>query len=96
MFRNVAVISRPGADSRKPETVEVEKVVAELGCSVNAIRAPGTLDGGDVLKVGDTVYVGRGGRTNAEGVASCARSSSRWAPASWRCRWPRCCTSRAR
>ncbi len=68
MFRNVAVVSRPGADSRKPETVEVEKVVAELGCSVNAIRAPGTLDGGDVLKVGDTVYVGRGGRTNAEGI----------------------------
>ncbi len=68
MFRNVAVISRPGADQRKPETVEVEKVVTALGCSVNAIRAPGTLDGGDVLKIGDTVYVGRGGRTNAEGV----------------------------
>ena len=68
MFRNVAVVSRPGADARKPETVEVEKTVTALGCSVNAIRAPGTLDGGDVLKVGDTVYVGRGGRTNAEGV----------------------------
>ena len=68
MFRNLAVITRPGADSRKPETVEVEKVVAALGCSVNAIRAPGTLDGGDVLKVGDTVYVGHGGRTNADGV----------------------------
>jgi dimethylargininase len=68
MFRNVAVVTRPGAESRQPETVEVEKVVTELGCSVNAIRAPGTLDGGDVLKVGDTVYVGCGGRTNAEGV----------------------------
>jgi dimethylargininase len=68
MFRNVAVLSRPGADARKPETLDVEKVVTSLGCSVNAIRAPGTLDGGDVLKIGDTVYVGRGGRTNAEGV----------------------------
>jgi dimethylargininase len=68
MFRNVAVVSRPGADDRKPETVDVEKTVTALGCSVNAIRAPGTLDGGDVLKIGDTVYVGRGGRTNAEGV----------------------------
>ena len=68
MFRNVAVVSRPGADARKPETLDVEKVVVGLGCSVNAIRAPGTLDGGDVLKIGDTVYVGRGGRTNAEGV----------------------------
>jgi len=68
MFRNVAVITRPGADSRKPETIDVDKIVTALGCSVNAIRAPGTLDGGDVLKVGDTVYVGRGGRTNAEGL----------------------------
>ena len=67
-FRNVAVIARPGADSRKPEILEVEKVVESIGCSINRIRAPGTLDGGDVLKVGDTVYVGRGGRTNGEGI----------------------------
>jgi len=68
MWRNVAVMTRPGADSRKPETDAVEKVLAGLGCSLNRIEAPGTLDGGDVLKVGDTVYVGRGGRTNAEGI----------------------------
>lgn len=68
MYRNVAVICRPGADERKPEVVEVEKVVDGLGCSINRIRAPGTLDGGDVLKVGDTVYVGRSGRTNGEGI----------------------------
>lgn len=68
MFRNVAVITRPGADARKPEIVEVSKVVESLGCSINRITGPGTLDGGDILKVGDTVYVGRGGRTNAEGV----------------------------
>lgn len=68
MWRNVAVITRPGADPRKPEVVEVEKVLAGLGCSLNRIEAPGTLDGGDVLKIGDTVYVGRGGRTNGEGI----------------------------
>ncbi|MEV6103513.1 dimethylargininase [Streptomyces sp. NPDC051940] len=68
MFRNVALISRPGADSRKPETAAVETAVTALGCSVNRVRHPGTLDGGDVLKIGDTVYVGRGGRTNGEGV----------------------------
>ena len=33
---------------------------------------PGTLDGGDVLKVGSTIYVGQGGRTNAEGIAQLA------------------------
>jgi dimethylargininase len=68
MFKNVAVITRPGADTRKPEIIDVEKVVDDLGCSVNRIHAPGTLDGGDVLKVGTTVYVGRGGRTNGEGI----------------------------
>lgn len=68
VFRNVAVITRPGADSRVPETAEVEKVVESLGCSINRIVAPGRLDGGDVLKVDDLIYVGRGGRTNAEGI----------------------------
>lgn len=68
MYRNVALITRPGAESRRPETVAVEEAVASLGCSVNWIWEPGTLDGGDVLKIGDTVYVGRGGRTNAAGV----------------------------
>lgn len=68
-FRNVAVLTRPGADSRKPEVHDLEKTFDNLGWSTNRIHAPGTLDGGDVLEVGDTVYVGRGGRTNAEGIA---------------------------
>ncbi|WP_437049155.1 dimethylargininase [Streptomyces sp. enrichment culture] len=68
MYKNVALITRPGAQSRRAETIAVEETVASLGCSVNWIWEPGTLDGGDVLKVGDTIYVGRGGRTNAAGV----------------------------
>ncbi|MCX3058592.1 dimethylargininase [Streptomyces beihaiensis] len=68
VFRNVALIARPGARSRREETAGVEQAVARLGCSVNWVWEPGTLDGGDVLKIGDTVYVGRGGRTNAAGV----------------------------
>lgn len=68
MYRSVAVITRPGADSRKPETAAVDKLLESLGFTMNRIQAPGTLDGGDVLKVGDTVYVGRGGRTNADGI----------------------------
>ncbi|MFJ3247116.1 dimethylargininase [Streptomyces sp. NPDC094154] len=67
-YRNVALITRPGAETRRAETAGVEQAVARLGCSVNWVREPGTLDGGDVLKVGDTVYAGRGGRTNAAGV----------------------------
>jgi dimethylargininase len=68
VYRNVAVITRPGADARKPEVVDVELVVRALGYAVNRIHPPGTLDGGDVLKVGRTIYVGQGGRTNGEGI----------------------------
>ena len=68
MYRGVAVLTRPGADARKPEVEAVAKVVEGLDCPVVRIHGPGTLDGGDVLKVGSTVYVGRGGRTNGEGI----------------------------
>jgi dimethylargininase len=77
VYANVAVIARPGADERKPETLDTEQVVASLGYTVEHIVAPGTLDGGDVLKVPgtdghDTIYVGHGGRTNAEGIRQLA------------------------
>jgi dimethylargininase len=68
VFRNVAVIALPGAEARRAETTAAAATIESLGYSINRIRPPGTLDGGDVLKIGDTVYVGRGGRTNAEGV----------------------------
>ncbi|MFM8310948.1 MAG: dimethylargininase, partial [Ilumatobacteraceae bacterium] len=72
VYRDVAVIARPGADERKPEVAAAADTIASLGYRLAHIEAPGTLDGGDVLKVGDTIYVGRGGRTNAEGIAQLA------------------------
>ncbi|MET4781190.1 dimethylargininase [Glaciihabitans sp. UYNi722] len=68
LFGDLAVIASPGAESRRGETAEAEKTVRSLGLTIARIEQPGTLDGGDVLKVGKTVYVGRGGRTNAEGI----------------------------
>lgn len=68
IFGNTAVITSPGHESRRQETAGVESTVRELGLRVARIELPGTLDGGDVLKVGSSVYVGRGGRTNAEGI----------------------------
>jgi len=73
MYRDVAVVTRPGNDARKPEVEAVEPIVSSLGCRVERIIAPGTLDGGDVLKVNDTVYVGLGGRTNQAGIDQLAR-----------------------
>jgi len=68
MFGELAVISLPGAPSRRPETAAVDEAIRDLGYEVVRIGPPGTLDGGDVLKVGNTVYVGLGGRTNAAGI----------------------------
>jgi dimethylargininase len=72
MYGGLAVISLPGAPSRQPETAAVSDLVGRLGYEVARIEPPGTLDGGDVLKVGDTVYVGLGGRTNAAGITQLA------------------------
>ncbi|MDO5726731.1 MAG: N(G),N(G)-dimethylarginine dimethylaminohydrolase [Bowdeniella nasicola] len=72
VYGDLAVIARPGADERKPETKAAEKKVRELGYNVAHITAPGTLDGGDVLKFGGTVWVGSGGRTNEEGIRQLA------------------------
>jgi len=68
VFGNMAVLTSPGHESRRAETAGVEDTVREIGLRVARIELPGTLDGGDVLKVGSSVYVGRGGRTNAEGI----------------------------
>jgi dimethylargininase len=73
VFERTAVISRPGADTRRPETPAAEEAVAALGYDIARIEAPGTLDGGDVLKIGSTVYVGSGGRTNGEGIRQLRR-----------------------
>src|SRR4051794_5483758 len=65
---DLAVLTRPGAPERRGEVGGTRSAVAALGLRVERLEAPATLDGGDVLQVGRTVYVGRGGRTNADGV----------------------------
>lgn len=65
----LAVLTRPGAANRRGEVDGADRATRSLGLEVVRIEPPGTLDGGDVLQVGRTVYVGRSGRTNAEGIA---------------------------
>jgi dimethylargininase len=65
---DLAVLTRPGALSRRAEVPGVAEVIESLGLRTARIEAPGTLDGGDVLQAGPAVYVGRGGRTNGEGI----------------------------
>jgi dimethylargininase len=66
-----AVLTRPGAPSRRSEVDSVAEALAPWR-SLERIEAPGTLDGGDVLRLGDRLYVGESGRTNAEGIRQLA------------------------
>ncbi|MEV5895281.1 dimethylargininase [Nonomuraea fuscirosea] len=68
MSGRLAVLTRPGAPERRPEVESVARAVRELGVKSVRITPPGTLDGGDVLQVGPTVYVGRSARTDDDGI----------------------------
>jgi dimethylargininase len=73
---DVAVITRPGAESRRGE---VEAVANELARHRPLVRieAPATIDGGDVLVLGDRIYVGLSSRTNEEALEQLARLTRR-------------------
>src|SRR5215216_2864279 len=63
----VAVITRPGADSRKPET---ESIIRALTPHIELVhmREPATIDGGDVLVLGKNIYIGLSSRSNQETI----------------------------
>jgi dimethylargininase len=64
----VAVITRPGATSRRSETAAVADALGRYR-PLQFITAPGTIDGGDVLVVGRDVFVGVSSRTNEAAVS---------------------------
>ena len=64
---DVALITRPGAPSRRAETAMIADTLAG-DVEIVRMEAPATLDGGDVMRVGRTMFVGRSSRTNAEGI----------------------------
>jgi len=68
LYEDVAVICRPGAPSRRGEEAAVEEALAPHKRLVR-IQPPGTLEGGDVLRVGRRVFVGLSARTNQAGFA---------------------------
>ena len=59
----IAVITRPGADSRKPETESIIRAISPHRALVQ-VTAPATVDGGDVLVLGHDIYVGISTRSN--------------------------------
>jgi dimethylargininase len=68
----LAIITRPGAPSRRPEVASVAAVLARYRQLVT-IEAPGTIDGGDVLVAGKAVFIGVTGRSNGHAIEQVAR-----------------------
>jgi len=63
----LAVIMRPGAVSRRPETASIAKALTPYR-KLSYIEEPGTIDGGDVLRIGKAIFVGLSQRSNVAGV----------------------------
>src|SRR3954470_5531712 len=68
----IAVLTRPGVESRRGEVGLIEADVARLRPVVRVLP-PATLEGGDVMRVGRTLYVGLSPRTNEEGAEALRR-----------------------
>src|SRR5262249_29162592 len=64
----LAVITRPGALSRRGEVASVARTLGER-VTVRELTEPACLEGGDVLRIGGTLHVGASARTNAAGLA---------------------------
>jgi dimethylargininase len=71
----MAIITRMGVESRRREAGSLAPVLARYR-PVRYLREPATLEGGDVLRVGKTLFVGRSQRTNAEGIEQLAAELS--------------------
>ena len=63
----IVIIARPGAKSRRGEEITIEDELAKYK-TIEKIKAPGTVDGGDILITGKKVYIGISERTNREGA----------------------------
>jgi dimethylargininase len=73
----VALITRPGAASRRPETPSIAAALTPYRKLIE-IQSPGTVDGGDVLRVGKSIYVGLSSRSNQEAVEQMAKALQPW------------------
>jgi len=62
------ILSNPGADTRKKETSIISEFLSQQFQQIAHIREPGTLEGGDILEVGETYFIGISERTNEEGA----------------------------
>lgn len=72
VLEEVAIVTRMGAESRRGESTSLAQAIAPYR-ELRHIEAPATLEGGDVMRVGKTLYVGLSRRTNIAGIQQLAR-----------------------
>lgn len=82
VLAELAVVTRPGAVSRRGETEAVRSALEPFR-PLAVIEPPGTLEGGDVLVAGRTVFIGISSRTNPDGAG---QLEAHLAPLGYRCR----------
>lgn len=75
--KRFALITRPGAASRSGEISGMRDLLATHYQVIEQIQSPGTLEGGDVMMVGDQFYIGLSSRTNAEGCSQFIKALER-------------------
>ena len=68
-----AVITRPGAPTRRGETASIRQVLGDFYARIEEIQSPGTVEAGDIMMVGSHFYIGISGRTNPHGARQMVR-----------------------
>lgn len=68
LTKKCAIITNPGVESRKGEEKEINEVLKDFYDNIEVIKDPGTVEGGDIMMVGDHFYIGLSTRTNEEGA----------------------------
>ncbi|MFT5303609.1 MAG: dimethylargininase [Mariniblastus sp.] len=68
LSEHCAIIARPGASTRQGEEAAVLELLPRYFDNIESIEAPGTVEPGDIMMVGDHFYIGLSDRTNAEGA----------------------------
>lgn len=69
LTKKCAIITNPGASSRKGEVVEMKRELKRFYSHIEEIETPGTVEAGDIMMVGNHFYIGLSERTNDDGAA---------------------------
>ena len=77
VVEELAIVTHPGAASRRPEAESLARAIAQFR-PVRNLTEPATLEGGDVMRIGWDIFVGRSTRTNDAGICQLAAELETW------------------